>query len=873
MPDRANFAVEKYRSSVIQYRKIPEEVHMKRTLNGSWLFKSSENNEWKNAEVPGCNFLDLLRCGDIEDPFYSLGEEKVKFVGECDWEYKRSFNVTQDELDCDEIRLNFKMLDAVCDVYLNAEKIHHAENCFVPVKLSVKDKIKIGENELLIHFFSPVKYVREKYQKEHTPPNANGQNGIVHIRKPQCHFGWDWGPVLPLSGICDDCEIEFIKTAKIVDFAVTQHHENGEITVSVRADVKSFGKYKCTVELTAPDGEKQKADGEAAEFSVTNPELWQTYELSGKDVQPLYTVTVTLKSGNKIIDKAEKRIGLRTIELNRERDQYGKQFQFVLNGVPLFIKGSNYIPPDSFMTRYTKDKKRALIEAVRYSNQNMIRIWGGGYYADDELLEICDEMGILIWHDFQFACQAYPFFDSEFLENVKSEVKANVKRISSHPCLALWNGNNEIEDMHMGWASMKKYIDWTEKFFYGILEDEIRKYDPDTPYTQGSPIGISHNKGYTSDNVGDTHLWGVWHGLRPMTYYRSRMTRFCSEFGFESLPDMKTIEWFTKDKNYSLTNKEFLSHQKCANGNDKMVYYMVNRFKYPKHFKDFVYLSQLSQSECIRDATEHWRRNFPRCCGSMYWQLNDCWPVCSWSSIDYFGSYKALQYQARQFNAPLFASVEDTDEYIKIFAVNDFPKEKKIEIKCRFFDFENGTLKEEAKADTVMPLSHKEFFFFDTKKLSFRYNLKRTGIEITLTEDGEIKSKRVFVFAKEKNLLLPKAKLKLEIREEQGRIVAEVKSDKYARFVKLESSKSALPFSENFFDLLPGETRTVTMEKDVGMSIQEQMNSISVYSLCDVEPDTNPIKTLIGKTKVFFSPTNIGNAVYHGRSSTDVKID
>lgn len=847
---------------------------MKRLLTGQWLFKESKSSEWKNAEVPGCNFLDLLNTGEIPDPFYSLNEDKTAFAGKTDWEYKTIFNVSEEELKSDEIRLYFNMLDTVCDVYLNGEKIARSENCFVPLTLNVKEKLKVNENEIRIYFYSPVKYVEERYKKLPTPPNSNGQNGIVHIRKPQCHFGWDWGPVLALCGITQECGIEFINTAKIEKINVKQrHNENGTVHLFVKADITSYSKNKTVIELTAPNGEKLKADGEQAEFVIEKPELWWTYELSGKDIQPLYTVTVKAKSGNKIIDRAEKRIGLRTIVLDRENDEYGKKFCFVLNKVPLFIKGSNYIPSDSFITRFTKEKKRELLEAVRYSNQNMIRIWGGGYYADDELLDICDEMGILVWQDFQFACQAYPFFDDAFLESVKEEVRANVLRISTHPCLAVWNGNNEIEDMHMAWVSMKKYVDWTEKFFYHILEEEIRKYDEDTPYTPGSPIGISHNKGVQSDNVGDTHLWGVWHGLKPMKYYRKRMTRFCSEFGFESLPDMKTIEWFAENKNYSLTNKEFSAHQKCANGNDKMVYYIVNRFKYPKKFKDFVYLSQITQAECIKDATEHWRRNFPRCCGSMYWQLNDCWPVCSWSSIDYFGNYKALQYTARQFNAPLFASVEDSDKNIKIVAVNDFPNKKNIKIKCTFFDFWSGTLKEITKSESVSGLSHKEIFCFERKKLSFRYDLLRTGIEVSLLENGEEKSRQTVLFAKEKYLKLPKAVLDLTVKDEGKVISVTVKADKFARLVKIESSKSTLPFSENFFDLLPNQPKTVTMKKDKSLSLKDQIQSITAYSLCDIEPDTNALKTIYGKFKVFLSPINIGNAFYHGRLSKDVKLD
>ena len=846
---------------------------MKKSLNGVWKFKSADGSQWRNAEVPGCNFLDLMKNGDIPDPFVGLNEDKVQWVGEKDWEYKRTFEVSADELKCDDVLLNCKMLDTVCDVYINDRLLFSGKNCFTGYSKSVRDFVSAGENEIKILFHSPVNYVKDKYKKSPTPINSNGQNGIVHIRKPQCHFGWDWGPVLPCSGITKDIELEFVSVGKIEYLKVRQQLEGNTATVSASADIIGYGDCHCKITLICPDGKELSQNADTAEFTVENPQLWWTRELSGKDRQPLYTVKAELVKNGEVIDSVQKKIGIRAIELNRQRDKYGRNFQFVLNGVPLFIKGANYIPPDSFITRFGEKEMNYFLDAVQFSNMNMLRIWGGGYYESDEFYNACDERGILIWQDFQFACQAYPFFDEEFLDEVKKEVEYNVKRLCHHPSLAVWNGNNEIEDMHMAWVHMTKYVDWTERFFYNILEGEIRKYDDSTPYTPGSPIGISHNKGVGADNVGDTHLWGVWHGLQPMNYYRKRMTRFCSEFGFESLPDIKAIEKYATPEDYNLSGKVFTAHQKCANGNDKMIYYIASRFNLPVRFEDYIYLSQVTQLECIADATEHWRRNKGRCNGSMYWQFNDCWGVCSWSSIDYYGNYKALQYGARHFNAPLSVSVENTEEYIKIFALNDFNEAKSVEVSCEIFDFEQGTLEESSKRLEIPAVENKVVFDYSVGSLKEKYDLSKTGMAVRIFENGNPIQQKTVLFDKEKKLKLPKARLKTKVYIEENQLRIVIRSDKFARLVKAESSISSMPFSDNFFDILPNEEKEITIASDGSVSLKELAQSISVYSLCNIRFDKNPVKTNLKRLKVFLSPVNIGNAIHHGKLSTDVDFD
>lgn len=845
---------------------------MKKYLNGKWYFKEVGTQYWYDADVPGCNFLDLMENGKIPDPFIGLNEDKVTWVGERDWEYRKTFFIREKAQNYNDILLNCDMLDTICDVFINGKLLFKGNNCFKAYSYSIKDFVNVGENELRIVFYSPVNYVSKKYEQSPTPVNSNGQNGIVHIRKPQCHFGWDWGPVLPCCGITRDISLEFVEDGRINYLSVTQNHGDA-VTVSVNADITLYNdEAECFITLEGPDGEVYQHWGNSCDFVIENPELWWTKELSDKEEQPLYKVRAVILNNDKEICWEEKKIGLRTIELNRERDEYGQNFQFILNGVPLFIKGANYIPPDSFITRFRGRALNYLLDAVQFSNINMLRIWGGGYYESDSFYEACDKRGILLWQDFQFACQAYPFFDNEFLDNVKEEVESNVKRLCHHPSLAVWCGNNEIEDMHMSWAHMTKYVDWTEKFFYDILEPEIRKYDKQTPYTPGSPIGISHNKGVSSDNVGDTHLWGVWHGLKPMDYYRKRMTRFCSEFGFESLPDIKAIEKYAQPSDYNLSSDVFKAHQKCASGNDKMVYYIASRFNLPKRFEDYIYLSQVTQNECIADATEHWRRSKGRCNGSMYWQFNDCWGVCSWSSIDYYGNYKALQYGARHFNAPLSVSVEDTDEHIKIFVLNDLNNAQSVEAEYILFDFEKGIIEKHRTAVDMPALENRLIFELDVNEIKRVHDYRKTGICARLYHNGEQINQKVVLLDNEKNLCLPKARLKTKIFIEDKQLRLSIKTDNFARLVKAESNRSSNPFSDNFFDILPNETKEITIAADKAMRIRELAESIRVYSLSDIKFDYCKLNSLKNQLKVYLSPVNIGNAVYHGKLSKDVKF-
>ena len=811
---------------------------MKKNLAGEWSFRATDKNNFLPAIVPGCQYLDLFRNGIIPDPYVGTNESAVQWVHDKDYLYQKTFLLDY-EIKAENAILVLNKVDTVAEIILNGQKVGYVDNCHLEYTFPVKEYLKKGENELSITFFSPKKYVEKKHREVPTPINSNGQNGIVHIRKTQCHFGWDWGPVLIPVGLAGKIYLDFYDGKTLGDLNIRTKKEGSSYRVSVKCENAE------KIRLTDPDGVVTEKNGEENEFVIDNPQEWWTKELSGKETQPLYTVEAITGENVK-----SKKIGLRTIELNRDKDEYGYNFRFFLNGVPLFIKGANYIPSDCFTTRFDKKKLDDLLDAVIFSNMNMIRVWGGGYYADDELLNECDRRGILIWQDFQFACQAYPFFDEEFLSNVLKEVKYNVKRISSHPCLAVWCGNNEIETMHLAWATMHKYVVWTEKFFYDILPKNIRLYDEDTPYTPGSPIGTAHNKDVNADFVGDTHLWGVWHGLQPMNHYRKRMTRFCSEFGFESLPSFFTVSSYADPEEYPLSSKVQKSHQKCVGGNDKMLKYIADRFPLSEDIKDLIYLSQATQATCIADATEHWRRNKGRCNGAMYWQLNDCWPTCSWSSYDYYGVYKALLYAGKDFFRPLSVSIKDTKKQINIYLINDLTTEKNVDIEWIKFDFTGKNVTKTRKSFAAKPLANEIVFTLPVADV----DKKTEGIAVRLYIDNECVQQKTLLLSAEKKLLLPKEKISVTESIENNRRKITLQSDVYQRLVMLECGNNN--FSDNFFDLLPNETKTVYLDDTV--------SPVEIKTITDIKP-VGLIKTLKAKLKVYFSARNIGNMLYHAK--------
>jgi len=671
--------------------------------------------------------------------------------------------------------------------------------------------------------------------------------------------------VLPPSGIQGDISIAAYNKARIADVRMVQEHKEGKVRLDIRAQAERFadGILRYIFAVKSPTGERSYVNGQSdgcmlsASFFIEEPCLWWTNDLSGSKEQPLYTVSLEILDGGVILDKIEKRIGLRTLVLNREKDEYGENCQFVLNGVPLFIKGANWIPSDSFITREDEAKLRYYLDAAIFSHLNMFRIWGGGYYGSDRMYELCDRYGILIWQDFQYACQAYPFFDDDFRANVAHEAEYNIRRIRHHACLAVWCGNNEIEQMTPAWAMRRKYVKWTKKYFYHILPEQVAKEDGVTPYIPGSPYGTGFLENVGADHSGDTHLWEVWHGLRPMTYYRERYTRFCSEFGFESLPDLKTIRKFAGEGKHSLTSPVFNAHQKCRSGNLKMVYYISTRFRLPAEFEDYVYLSQITQQECIKDAVEHWRRNKGRCNGAIYWQYDDCWPVCSWASIDYYGSYKALMYTSRHFNAPYTLSIENWPDRAAVYVVNDTLEAKSCTVRCVLMRFDGTVLKEETRTAQVGAVANVLAYDLDKDTVKNIKDIQNTVFIAELYEKGSLLCRKTALFAWERELDLPSVNIRKEIENKDGKAVITLVSDKYARLVSVESKTNHLPFSDNFFDLLPGEPYVIWQPLDRAYTESELKENYSVKTVSGIRSEETPRELRKIRCRVFSKPLNM----------------
>lgn len=829
-------------------------------LSGTWLL--TDGKLALDAEVPCSNYTALLKANLISDPFYSTNEANVGWVAEKDWSFSRDFSVSADMLSKSCIMLNAEMLDTLADIFINGKLVMSTCNAHLPVNVDIKEFLQPDVNSILIAFKSPLNYIKKK-QKQHPAPNASmGVDGVPHIRKPQCHFGWDWGPILPVSGIFRSIKITAFDKARIDGFEILQtHNEDGSVTVIATANNAVFSECDAVLKITCPDGTntqlKQRAAAENKfEVKIKKPELWFPRDVVLKETQPLYCVE--LEVGD---DTKTKRIGLRTIKLNRDADEYGNNFCFECNGVPVFAKGANWIPADSFIDRFDSQKLKTFIDAAKFSNFNMIRVWGGGYYESDDFYDACDEAGIMVWQDLGFACAPYPFFDEEFLASVKAEIAANVKRLKHHPSLALWCGNNEIEMMTIGWRLYTEYVKQEKIFFYDILPDLMASLDAATPFINGSPVSSKgFLKSVNADSDGDTHLWHVWHGLQPLTYYRKRKTRFCSEFGLESLPSMKTVESFASPKDYSLKSKVFKAHQKCDSGNDKMIYYISTRFRLPKSFEDTVYLSQIIQSECVSDATLHWRRNRGVCNGSLYWQFNDCWPVTSWSSIDYYGRYKALQYRARSFMRPLSLSLENNGANVKFFVLNDTVFDKNLTLNYILYDL-NGTMQACGKQELDASALSADCIFERNFKREFKQHKGNIALVACLYENGELIDEKTVLFDAEKNLKLKKASFDVAVKCQDNRAYITLNTDCFARFVRLELPFDTV-FSDNYFDMVKGVAKTVTCDCN-GLSEKEIADLLKISTVADIKAKGNAFTNFFTRARISLIPINVANRIYY----------
>lgn len=653
-------------------------------LDGSWKFRKESDSSWLPATVPGCVHTDLLAADRIPDPYYRDNENKLKWIGETAWIYARIFNVPARFLKQSKVILRCDSLDTITTISINGQVIGKTNNQFCAWEFDVRDVLRSGENEISIHFASALLYGQECLKERYVHSWSTDFHKLAggnYIRKSQCNFGWDWGPKLVTCGILGSIQLIGFDVARLDDVHIMQdHHKDAvELVVDITAEMFTSKPLKARVSITykgkdISSEETPLVNGKGqVVMSIDKPFLWWP---NGMGEQPLYQISVQLVGGELLLDSIVKNIGLRTLKLVCKEDQWRESFRFKCNGVPFFAKGANWIPADTFVTRVSEQDYARLLQAAKDTHQNMIRVWGGGIYEPDIFYDLCDRMGITIWQDFMFSCAAYPTFDDEFMANVEEEARQQIKRIRHHASLALWCGNNELEQGLVGEVRTDTTMSWDDykKLFDKMLPELVAELDPQTDYWPSSPHSPKGDRyDWNNPNWGDAHIWDVWHGMAPFEFYRTCLHRFNSEFGFQSFPEPRSISSFTIQSDHSINSPIMEHHQRSRDGNAKIIHYMLDWFRLPTNFDHQIILSQILQGMAVKYAVEHWRCTMPRGMGTLYWQLNDCWPVASWSSIDYYGRWKALHYMAYHFFAPLHISgMEDRDTgSVEIHITND----------------------------------------------------------------------------------------------------------------------------------------------------------------------------------------------------------
>lgn len=784
-----------------------------------WSFKNAKENKWLTASVPGTVHLDLMKNNIIPDPFKDENEKKVQWIENEDWDYQTTFNVSSNELKNQNIELVFEGLDTFSEIYLNGKLLQSTDNMFRKWTISVKQYLKTGENILQVKFRSSVNTGKELAKKV---PFTMPESPRSFIRKAQYQFGWDWGARLVTAGIWKEVKLNFWNQAKLQNIAIEQKNltsRKAELNIKAEIVTEENGKYRISVNNKLLDIALKKGFNTVyIPYQIQNPKLWQP---NGWGNPNLYDVKITLQKDKKNIDEKSEKIGLRTVELIQEKNEKGKSFYFKVNGKPMYAKGTNWIPGDSFSPRMTKEKYQKLIKDCKEANMNMIRVWGGGIYEDDEFYKACDENGILVWQDFMFAGSFYPA-DKNFQRNVEMEVKDQIERLQNHPSLALWCGNNEIDEAIVNWGYQKqfKYSKedslqvWKDykKIFHEIIPNAIQKYasrDKQIYWPSSPSIGWGHKESLTK---GDSHYWGVWWGEQPFEIYNEKVPRFASEYGFQGMPSLETTKsMFSGNPDLNLQNGIIKAHEKHSRGWEIIENYMKRDYFVPKDFVKYNYVSQLLQARGMQIAIEAHRRAKPYNMGTLYWQLNDCWPVVSWSSIDYLGNWKALHYQVKRSFENLVILPEEKDNLITFYAINDSSEKfQDVSLEFDFLRF-NGEKKGSAGTANSETLEANSIlkFPFSLEEIIGDADRNEVFLHIMLKDEKNEKviAETNYFFAKPKDLKLPKPNIQIK---KVSATEIEISTDVLAKDVYLIGDAH---FSDNFFDLLPETSRRITLSK------------------------------------------------------------
>lgn len=807
-------------------------------LGGAWRMREADSETWHSAHVPGSVYADLMADGTMPDPFWRENELDAFERMKKDYVYQRTFTVSEAQLAHAHVELVCEGLDTLAHVSLNGREIAFADNMHITWVWDVKEQLHAGENTLEIRFDSPILYCAKKAEEAPGWESSDATPGFRHLRKAHCMFGWDWGPRLPDAGIWRPIFLRTWDTARLENALMLQAHHDGVVDVTIRPEIA--GESAWSAEITAPDGEVMIIPETTATeqvITIEHPQLWWP---NGLGKQPLYRVTVRLATG----DTRVWRIGLRTMTVSREKDEWGEEFCHVVNGVKVFAMGADYIPEDNILARVTPERTRRLLEDCKAANFNAIRVWGGGYYPDDAFYDICDELGLLVWQDLMYACAFYDL-TPDFERSIRVETHQNVARLRHHASLALICGNNEMEMFmagansalinHRTWEFVPTYphhiTDYVKMFEY-ILPAIVKETAPQTYWWPASPSSGGNFDAPNDENRGDNHYWDVWHGEKPFTEYRKFFFRYASEFGFQSFPCLKSVEQFTLPDDRNIFSRVMERHQRNQAANGKILSYLSQTFRYPNSFDDLLYASQLMQAEAIRYGVEHWRRNRGRCMGAIIWQLNDIWPVASWASIDYYGRWKALHYAAKRFFAPVMISAEEEGELSQNPKINEYhpaPLEKSFrlnvcnetlrdvtgEVVWALRTPDGAIVRQNQQTLTIPAMSAKWLDKVDCADASL------TGhyVSFAFVVDDVALSEGTCIFCAPKHFEFVDPRLTVETRGD----TLVVTSHAYAKQVWLESEDADLLLDDNAFDMNPG-TKVVrvvrgTAEKVRGRSV------------------------------------------------------
>ncbi len=803
-------------------------------LNKGWQFSQVGKNEWLPATVPGTVHQDLIDNGKLENPFYGKNEEIVQWVEKEDWAYKTQFTLNKEQLERQDAILRFEGLDTYADIYLNGSLLKRTDNMFVGYELPVKDVLRDGENHLQVLFHSPIKQALPQWETDgfdYPADNDHSKTRVsIYSRKAPYSYGWDWGIRLTTSGIWRPVTLCFYDAARIEDWHVQQTSVSEDCAkvnhVLEIFNIDSEAKQAAVTLTYAYKGEAKAAEQKQVTLlpgqntitiptEIQQPHLWMP---NGWGEAALYDMEVTVKVNDIAVAQEEKRVGLRDIKVVMEDDKDGKAFYFMVNGQPMFAKGANFIPNDALLPNVTPERYQRLMQDVKDANHNMIRVWGGGIYEDEAFYNAADEMGILVWQDFLFACTTYPS-DPNFLRRVREEAEYNIKRLRNHASLAMWCGNNEIYEGMRYWGWNKKYKNpaiWEEmkagydKLFHQLLPEMVAQYDKGRFYMHSSPYEANWGRP-DSWKIADSHNWGIWYGQKPFETLDTEIPRFMSEYGFQAFPEMKTIATFAEPKDYALESDVMNAHQKATIGNALIKKTMALYYDVPEDFEELVYKGLVLQGFGIRHGIEAHRRNRPYCMGSLYWQLNDSWPVVSWSGIDYYGNWKAMHYQAKRACAPLLLNAIRKGESLNIYVLSDeLNGHKDATLSVRLMDFNGKVLhKESAKVNVS---GNTSAVLHRMPYASVAQAPESTFLLMTLkNKEGKTLSEENYYFNYPKDQQLPEADIRYKVKQLDGQCEVTLHAKQLVRDVFVEIPIQGARFSDNFFDMLPGETKKVTI--------------------------------------------------------------